>query len=224
MAFNIHQSIVDADGMPVERKARRYQKQLLELFEQSPEGQALRDEGGEPDQVSIMVDFGINYLGLTPPQLSPADLQEILFNLYPRKLSAPAEAAAEMIQELRYFWQFLQREFQLENAAACLKVLDDKAVRKLEKELGNPANYGIAKSFVMMGMERGFDVFSEEGINEWMETYNRELAEGTGKRIPTPSFLGLPDAFDQGSPGPKKTQSKVKRTAKGSQRKSRRKK
>jgi hypothetical protein len=35
-------------------------------------------------------------------------------------------------------------------------------------------------------MERGFDLSSEEGINEWMETYNAELTSGGGLRIPLP--------------------------------------
>ena len=55
-------------------------------------------------------------------------------------------------------------------------MLDDKAERKLQKELADPANYGMAKSLVMMGKERGFDMTTEEGLNEWMLTYNAELA------------------------------------------------
>lgn len=47
MAFNIRQQVFDSDGMPLEKKARQYQDQLVQLFEQSPEGQALWDEGWE---------------------------------------------------------------------------------------------------------------------------------------------------------------------------------
>src|SRR5712692_10659361 len=35
-------------------------------------------------------------------------------------------------------------------------------------------------------MERGFDLSSEEGINQWMATYNAELAAGAGLPIPLP--------------------------------------
>jgi len=38
----------------------------------------------------------------------------------------------------------------------------------------------------MMGMERGFDLSSEEGINTWMATYNAELTAGAGLPIPLP--------------------------------------
>jgi hypothetical protein len=43
---------------------------------------------------------------------------------------------------LQAFWKFLQREFHLEDAAACLNALDEKTARKLKKEMGDPANFG----------------------------------------------------------------------------------
>jgi len=186
MAFNIHQQVFNRDGMLLEKKAGQYLDQLVQLFEQSPEGQALWNEGIEPGWTGMMIDFGINYLSVTPPQMSPAHLREILFDLFPRKLSASADEAPGIIRELQAFWQFLQREFHLENAAACLNVLDEKTARKLKQEMGNPANFGIAKSFVMMGMQRGYDMSSEEGLNEWMAIYNAEIAAGAGPRIPLP--------------------------------------
>ncbi|HLZ62629.1 MAG TPA: hypothetical protein VKR06_37260 [Ktedonosporobacter sp.] len=186
MAFDIYQQVFDRDGLPFEKMAEAYIDQLMELFVQSPEGQQLWSEGIEPGWASMMMDFGMNYLSLTPPHMSPDDLREVLFDLVPRKVSTSADDAEEIVRELRAFWSFLQREFHLENAEACLKLLDERAVRELKKQLGNPANFGIAKSFVMMGMERGFDLSSEEGINRWMETYNNELAAGTGLRIPLP--------------------------------------
>ncbi len=186
MTFNIHQQVFDRDGMPLEKKASQYQDQLLQLFEQSPEGQALWNEGIEPGWASMLLDFGMNYLSVTPPQMSPDDVREILFDLIPRKVSASADEAPEIIRELQAFWTFLQREFHLENAAACLKMLDEKAARELKKKMSDPSTFGIAKSFVMMGMERGFDLSSEEGINKWMETYNAELTAGTGLPIPLP--------------------------------------
>ena len=186
MAFDIYQQVFDRDGMPLEKKAWAYIDQLMELFVKSPEGQQLLSEGIEPGWANMMMDFGINYLSVAPPQMSPDDLREILFDLVPRKVSTVADEAEGVVHELRVFWTFLQREFHLANAEACLKVLDEKAARQLKKELGNPANFGIAKSFVMMGLERGFDLSSEEGINRWMETYNSELAAGAGLRIPLP--------------------------------------
>ena len=211
MTFNIHQQVFNRDGRPLEKKASQYQEQLLQLFEQSPEGQALRDEGIEAGWASMLIDFGMNYLSVTPPQMAPHHLREILFELFPRKVSAAATEVPDIIRELQAFWQFLQREFHLENATACLSMLDEKAVRKLKSEMSNPANFGIAKSFVMMGMERGFDLSSEEGINEWMANYNAEIAAGTGLRIPLPGEQSASAQQFRNRLKPRTTRSKRKR-------------
>jgi hypothetical protein len=216
MTFDIHQRVLDRDGMPHEKKASQYQDQLVRLFEQSPEGQALWNEGIEPGWASMMIDFGMNYLSLTPPQMSPADVREILFDLFPRKVSASADEAPDIVRELQAFWQFLQREFHLENAAACLSVLDEKTALELKREMSDPANFGIAKSFMMMGVERGFDMRSEEGIQKWMATYNAEVAAGTGLRIPLPG---------ERSENARKFRTRLKRrTAKDNRKKNRRRK
>ena len=211
MTFNIHQQVFDRDGMPLEKKASQYQDQLLELFEQSPEGQALRDEGIEAGWASMLIDFGIHYLSVTPPQMSPDNVRQILFDLFPRKVSASADEAPEIVRELQAFWQFLQREFHLENAAACLNALDEKTARKLKKEMSDPANFGIAKSFVTMGMQRGFDMSSEEDINKWMATYNAEIAAGAGPRIPLPGEQSKSAQQFRNRLQPRTTRSKRKR-------------
>lgn len=120
MTFDIHQRVTDSDGKPREKVAYQYKGQLLDLFAQSPEGQTLRDEGIQSGWASMMLEYGLDYLGKTPPQMSPGDLREILFDLFPQKVSAEADEAPNII-----------REFHLENAAACLKVLDNKAVSQL---------------------------------------------------------------------------------------------
>jgi hypothetical protein len=189
MTFDIHKKIFDADGLPRERAAREYQDELVDLFEQSPEGQALLEEGCYGNWTEIMLDLGQNYLGITPPQMSAKDIREILFDLIPRKISALAEQAPEIIRELQAFWSFLQREFHLANAATCLAVFNDEATQRLKKEMSNPANFGMAKSFVMEGLERGFDMQTQEGADEWTRTYNAELMAGKGKSINLAGWL-----------------------------------
>ena len=216
MAFDIHQSIFGRYGEPDEKKARKYQDELVKLFVESPEGKALEAKGIEAGGwADITIDFGINYLGITPAKMTPDKLREILFELFPRKLSTLPEAAPEIIEELQAFWLFLQREFGLGNAAAILKVLDNKAAPILEEELGNPAHFGIAKSMVMMGLERGFNMTSQEGMEEWMNTYNAELAAGTGLRIPLPG---------EQSVNARKARTKIKRGMAKNSRKQNRKK
>ena len=183
MTFDIHQNIFDADSSPLEHVAVEYQNELVDLFEQSPEGQALREEGFHGHWTGIMLDLGQSYLGVTPPKMSAKDIREILFDLIPLKISALAEQAPEIVRELQAFWSFLQREFHLANAATCLAVLNDKTTQRLKEEISDPDNFGIAKSMIMKGLERGFDMQTEENINEWMMTYNAELMAGIGQPI-----------------------------------------
>ncbi|HEY6407066.1 MAG TPA: hypothetical protein VIY29_06345, partial [Ktedonobacteraceae bacterium] len=186
MTFNINEAVFDRDGMPREKVVEQYKEQLSKLFVESSEGQALLDEDIEPGWSDMVIDFGMDYLGVTPAKMSPDNLREILFDLFPRKVSAEADDAPEVIHELQYFWKFLEREFHLKNATACLNILNDNAANELKKAMSNPANYGMAKSFVMMGRDSGFDMSTEEGVRSWMEIYNAGIAKGTQPRIPLP--------------------------------------
>ena len=224
MAFDINQKVFNQHGELVEKKSIQYREQLLHLFEESPEFQALLDEGIDPGWTSMFLDFGIDYLGVTPPQMTPASLREILFELIPRKVTADAEEAPGVIRELHAFWEFLQREFHLENASAILKVLNDSAARRLKEEMNNPANFGMAKSLMMMGLERGFDMTSQEGIEQWVNTYNTELAAG-GPRVPIPGFLPSAANPPVAGAGSSREQNKARRkTARQSKKGNRRRK
>src|SRR5260370_30924757 len=104
MAFDIHQKVVDQDGELLEKRAREYQNQLTRLFLESPEGRALIDEDVEGGWANMMMDFGLNYLRVTPPQMSPGDLREILFDLFPRKVSAETPDAPPTIPTMHATW------------------------------------------------------------------------------------------------------------------------
>lgn len=190
--FDIHQELFDEDEL-IEERAYTYQEQLITLFTASPEAQT----GGEDDQpvnpfwVAMLLDYGFRYIGTTPAQMTPEEMRELLYEVFPAKVSATEFDAEEAFRALRAFWKYLKREYALENADACLKALTERAQQRFERAMNDPRNYGIAKSMVMMGAARGFDMTSEEGITEWMETYNRELEAGTGTPIPFPGESGL---------------------------------
>jgi hypothetical protein len=79
-------------------------------------------------------------------------------------------------RELRAFWHFLERVYQLPQARQMLAHLTPQATRRLERALREPANFGMAKSFVLMGKEAGFDMESPEGMRAWVEAYNATVA------------------------------------------------
>lgn len=176
MSFDLNEAVFDSEGSYLEEKAVRYEHALMDQFAASPEGQAITERGTELGWAGAMIHYAIAYPGVTPPTMTPSDLEEVVFRLFPRKVITETGDAAEIIQELRAFWQFLQRVYQLPQARLMLARLTPQAARRLERALQDPVNFGMAKSFVLMGKEAGFDMESPEGMRAWVEAYNATVA------------------------------------------------
>jgi hypothetical protein len=108
--------------------------------------------------------------------MTPSDLEEVVSTLFPRKVITERGDGAEVIGEFQAFWHFLERVYQLPQAKQILARLTPQAARRLERELQEPTNFGMAKSFVLMGMQAGFDMESPEGMHAWVEAYNATVA------------------------------------------------
>lgn len=98
--------------------------------------------------------FSFNYLDCTVATLGPRDLEEILYEIIPRKVMLPASSAAEMIADARAFFTFLQRAYQSQKAELCLGVLTDDAIPGLASAMDNPNLFGMGKS--MLSENTGF--------------------------------------------------------------------
>lgn len=176
MSFDLNEAVFDEQGRYLEEKALRYEEALMNQFAASPEGQAMKERGTELGWAGAMIHYAISYLGVTPATMTPSDLETIVFDLFPRKVITERGDGAEIIRELGAFWHFLQRVYQLPQAKPILARLMPQAARRLERALQEPTNFGMAKSFVLMGKEAGFDMESPEGMRAWVEAYNAAVA------------------------------------------------
>jgi hypothetical protein len=176
MSFDINEAVFDEQGSYLEEKAVRYEEALMEQFAASPEGQAITQTGTELGWARAMIHYAITYPGVTPPTMTTNDLEEVVYDLFPRKVIAERGDGAEIIHELRAFWHFLQRVYQLPQATELLARLTPQAARRLEREMREPANFGMAKSFVMLGKQAGFDMESPESMQAWVKAYNATVA------------------------------------------------
>ncbi len=181
--FDIHQTIYDNDGEIDYERVGKYIDGLMREFVASAEAQPVFDQYGDSGYSAMMMQYAIDYMGATPPEMSLADFNEVVFELFPRKVSTEAESAPLIVAELRAFWSFLQRQYRLADATKIVASLTDAAVKRLEKELANPANYGMAKSFFMRGIQAGFDMTTQKGIDEFTAVYNSGLASGGAREI-----------------------------------------
>lgn len=172
MAFDIHQPIFDDDGECDEAEFQAYLEAFIDAFRTSPEGAALP----EVDWVDSVAEYARSYFSATLATLQPGEFDEIVWEIFPRKVSVdPAEGAA-IIRELRAFWTFAGREYGLEQAASCLRVVGDGSEDRLVEYLGDPRRFGMAKGFFMAGKSAGFDMTTEAGIQTWTTAYNDRLA------------------------------------------------
>ena len=176
MSFDLNEAVFDEQGSYLEEKAVRYEHALMEQFTASPEGQAITQTGTELGWAGVMIHYAIAYPGVTPAMMTPSDLEEVVFGLFPRKVITERGDGAEIVQELRAFWHFLERVYHLPQAKLMQAHLTEHAARRLERELQEPANFGMAKSFVLLGQEAGFEMESPEGMQAWVEAYNATVA------------------------------------------------
>src|SRR5579871_2319312 len=175
--FDIHQQLKDDQGKRDERRYGEYLDTLLQTFAESPEGRACCESHGRLAYVYPFLDYYFGHIGNRLSAISVGDVHEVVFELFPRKLSTDPESAPEIVMELRAFWAFLGREFQMPQAAAIQALLDDAAILDLKNLLADPSTYGTAKSFVMMGRAAGFDMTSIEDAQKFMALYNATLLE-----------------------------------------------
>jgi hypothetical protein len=219
--FDIHQSIYDEDGEKDEKREGEYVDGLLEEFKASPEAQPILDQYGDVGWVLNMLDFAFNHIGVNVPEMSVGDFNEILFGLFPRKVSVEPGEAGHIVAELRAFWSFVARQYGLRNARQILGTFTPDTARRLEKELGNPANYGMAKSFFMMGTQAGFDMTTQKGLDAAMHAYNAGLL-GNGPGNGPPDFLDAEgDDWSDARPHVSHQQREKKRQARKKQRQAR---
>lgn len=220
--FDIHQSIYDRHGEIDEGRVENYINGLMDAFVASAEAQSVFDEYGGSDWPTLMMEYAIDYIGVTPPKMSLADFNEVVFQLFPRKVSTEADNAVVIVAELRAFWTFLHRQYGLTNAVAIAASLTNTAVKRLERELTNPANHGMAKSFFMLGKQAGFDMTTQEGLDEFMAVYNSSLLNRATDTTDASSFPPMSDFPSPLSPkqrAEKRKKSKAQRQARKRRRK-----
>jgi hypothetical protein len=166
------------DEVDDERQAAAEREELVRRFSESPHATGASD----PSWIELALKYGADYEGVCFRDFDARVLSEVVFGLFPRKVSCEPAAAREIILSLRAFWTFAGQVLAHPHAAACLAELADEAISRLARELNDPSNYGMAKSFVMVGRRRGFRVDSEDGMREWSDAFSAERGSSGGFR------------------------------------------
>lgn len=122
---------------------------LQELFFQSPEGKKCPDG---PSIVTPILHFAFMYQSATIATLQAGSLEEIVFEILPRKVMVPPDQAKAIIEECRLFYRFLKRQYALTQADHCLEVLGGNAIKRLKAALADDRGFGLGKGAIASGM------------------------------------------------------------------------
>ncbi|HUP59153.1 MAG TPA: hypothetical protein VNA69_01905 [Thermoanaerobaculia bacterium] len=132
--------------------------------------------GVEAGWVAFFIDYGYRSLGVTLPRMTANDVEEILVEVFPRKITTESEDdAREVIPAIRLFWNWLSRSYELPQARSVLMRLD--ALEHGYPEIMNDrSRWGMAKRFTTLGREAGFDMSDPEDLEAFKVAYNSSLA------------------------------------------------
>lgn len=144
--------------------------------------------------IKLLLDHASSWFALPVTRLSADEVDEILFKIIPREGSIPASEARSIIESIHMAIRWMAQRHTIEHADACLALLGDDAVDRLQRELADSSNFGPAKSMIMAGIDAGFDMHSRAGIEAFMRT--------TGGRMPGFDPLGFDQPYDSYSSTP----------------------
>jgi hypothetical protein len=203
MDFDIHQ-LDDVESEEFDDAFEAYRAALLDQFLSSPEGAALLEKIPDAGFWSgALIEYGYNYLGVSLPRMSKADVEELVTEIFPRKISILSpEDADDAIPELIALWGFLKRAYGLRQAGAIQRLLE-QVQPDFTRLMTDPSKFGMAKSFMMMGQAAGFDMATQDSMDAFMHAYNAGLAARMGglSGILGTEPSGGPKTHPSGDPG-----------------------
>lgn len=154
--------------------------------------------------------------------MAACEVRDIVTVIFPRKVSiASPDDADAVILELVAFWQYLKRVYNLPNAEDVLRFL-----HRIEPEfkgiMNDPANFGMAKSFLAAGRAAGFDMTKEEDLLKFQLIHNSTIAQRASPLPPVEHLEYLPHiASHPTSRTPKSKKKRLRKMAEASRKKNR---
>ncbi len=103
------------------------------------------------------------------------DVTEFLLRWCPRKLSLTQEDSVTIPGSVSAFISYLAARELLapgSSPAAAIRTAIEDAAEDFVAEMGNPANFGMAKSLFAGALARGYDLADEASVSAWTDEFN----------------------------------------------------
>jgi len=168
-----------------EKAIEEFVDKLIEQFLDSPEGKLHLETFKEAGfWIRMLLDYGYRYEGFTPTNMTSDNVEDVLSEILPRKVSLSSrEEVEDAIPELKAFYHYLKREYALEHADEVLESLDEIEPHFADL-MFDSSRFGMAKSMMMAGHESGVDMTDIDEMNKFfalqrMQQLQEIQSEGT---------------------------------------------
>lgn len=173
-SFDWYEDYIDEDEATGDR-ANAWLKELTALFLASPEAQSVPEDQREPLWLHSVWQYAASLFQVPLSQLDPDQLEEILLETFPSKVSTEASEAFKVTAQLQAFFRFAARAFGASEVQPLLELLTPELTEEMHQRMADPSYYGMAKSLVMQAIEAGYDVSTQEGMEQAMAAYNLSM-------------------------------------------------
>ena len=159
------------DGYPIEWQSADGRVRFaapLDIGEPSEDRDMLDD---------VLVEFADVYHGATFDTITAAQLEALLLETIPAQLAVEYDEAPHILAATR----------TLLGDSPLAAMLDAAFEKRLARALDDDSKFTPGKQLVMAGIAAGFDMSTEEGVEEFVEAFAREHLTRTGKPKRTPT-------------------------------------
>ncbi|MFK7859256.1 MAG: hypothetical protein AB8B64_10555 [Granulosicoccus sp.] len=137
-----------SDFHDADERHRALMTEIDESYRRSPEAKNAREPGAG---FTLLMEFAFNYMECSVATLLPRDLEEILYDIVPRKVMIDASEADLIIDDCAAFFRFLKREYAMQHADEHLALLNQTAKQTLHDALNDTSKFGMGKSIFAGG-------------------------------------------------------------------------
>ena len=147
--------------------------------------------GGSEHVAGQILDFKWRYLDGDLMNWSPADLDEILFVLYPAKAVLDAEAIAEIPQDFASFLRFLAGR-RPDHSPPFEKLAEyvERSAQRFVEAMNDENNRSAGKRLWSTALGEGVNLSDEDSIARWVEKFNARPLPERDQVLGRPPGLG----------------------------------
>ncbi|MBN1974370.1 MAG: SEC-C domain-containing protein [Sedimentisphaerales bacterium] len=133
-----------------------------------------------------VLEYAWTYAGSSPEEIDEHTLEEVLLDVFPRKVTAERELFENVAPVTETLLKWLESEGILTDTKALAETVHGWADIIVANAM-NPQNWGMGKSFMMQAKADGVDMGDQEAIQRYIAKYNSRLDGG--------NLTGTPDSF-----------------------------